>query len=724
LRVQAACFDGQHGRRDTQAADPRSLGFGKSPSFSFDPLDSLVEIHRALEVGQELLVPQCLAGLLSEGTGIMQAADLIEESLLHHGADARVDARVDFLGWPQEQHEQCVGAPIDIPLLLNLADGLAGGLKNLQRADHASAIVRMDACGSQCIGLLELRVEFGVFEFSQGISDGFVGGWALEEPVEEGFDVEVCAARDDRDAVSRTYVVDECCGLVEPVADGKWLVGVSDIYEVVGEALALQRCGCCGADVHAPVDLHGVCRDNLDGAFGIVGEELGQTDRERGLAPSGGPDDDGELLHAKSVDAGTWYGRTSMIVPQSTQEKSVSKRSIQDVEVAGLRVLMRVDFNVPIEDGVIQDDRRIRLALPSIKSVLERGGRLVLLSHRGRPGGIGFQEEFSLEVCAQKLGELLGAEVGFPSQDCLNNDAQDAVAALADGRCVLLENLRFHKGEKKNEQEFAQRLASYGDVYCNEAFGTSHRNHASMLGVPASMEGKPRVMGLLLEQEVRYLSEAMCQPEQPFVAVLGGAKVSDKISCIEYLIPKAAHILIGGAMSYTFMEAMDKGIGDSRVEAGQLSDARQLLEQATASSCELHLPKDHICSREFSDSTGGAEVFVDEIPDGWMGLDIGPKTQGLYEGILHEAKTIVWNGPMGVFEWPAFKVGTQQMAKAMAAATTNRGATTIIGGGDTASAAERFGVADAVSHVSTGGGASLAMLSGKPFETIEILDDR
>ncbi|MHC4975744.1 MAG: phosphoglycerate kinase [Planctomycetota bacterium] len=401
----------------------------------------------------------------------------------------------------------------------------------------------------------------------------------------------------------------------------------------------------------------------------------------------------------------------------------MAKLSITDVDVASKRVLMRVDFNVPLDDGVIQDDRRIRLALPTIRTVLDRGGRLVLMSHLGRPGGIGYQSEFSLKVCAEKLSELLGQPVGFPSTDCLNNDARSAVESLEDSRCLLLENLRFHRAERKGDAEFGARLAEYGEIYCNEAFGTSHRGDASMLAVPRAMEGKPKAMGLLLAREVEYLSEALREPKQPFVAVLGGAKVSDKIPCIEFLIPRCAHILIGGAMAYTFLWAQDKGVGDSRVEEGRLSDARRLLEMADGSACQIHLPKDHVCSREFSDSTGGAEIFEEEIPKGWMGLDIGPQTQGAYDAVLREAGTIVWNGPMGVFEWNSFRVGTTQVARAMAEATSQRGAVTIVGGGDTASAAEKFGVADAVSHVSTGGGASLAMLSGEPFETIEALDD-
>jgi phosphoglycerate kinase len=400
----------------------------------------------------------------------------------------------------------------------------------------------------------------------------------------------------------------------------------------------------------------------------------------------------------------------------------VQIKTIDKVDVAGKTVLMRVDFNVPIRAGAIQDDRRIRLAIPSIKSVLDRGGRLVLMSHLGRPEGKGFEEDATLRPCAEKLSELLGAPVAFPSSDCIDDAAGAAVNALGNGEALLLEKLRFHKAEKKGDPAFAAKLAAHADIYCNEAFGTSHRNDASMHAVPLAMEGKPRVAGLLLDKELRFLHESLREPARPYVALLGGAKVSDKIPAIEHLIPRTDHILIGGAMAYTFLAALGKKVGKSRVESDRIKDAKRILELAAHSACDLHLPQDHVCSTEFSMAAGEVRVFDDSIPDAFMGLDIGPKTISEYTRVLADAMTIVWNGPMGVFEWAPFAIGTRQVAAAMAEATAKRNALTVVGGGDSASAAEKFGLADRVSHVSTGGGASIELLSGKAFETLAVLD--
>lgn len=387
---------------------------------------------------------------------------------------------------------------------------------------------------------------------------------------------------------------------------------------------------------------------------------------------------------------------------------------------------MRVDFNVPIKDGAITDDRRIREALPSIRSVLERKGRLVLCSHLGRPDGTGYQPEFSLAPCAERLTELLGSAcrggVKFPSHDCVDGAATAAVNLLADGECLLLENLRFHKAEKKGDEAFAKALASYADVYCNNAFGTCHRPDASMVAVPRQMQGKPRVCGSLVEKEIRYLSDALEKPARPFVVILGGAKVSDKLPAIEHLLPKADHILVGGAMAYTFLKVQGTSVGSSRVEEDRLEDARRIVALAADSGCTLHLPVDHLASTHFSEHEGEHKTFDGAIESGFMGLDIGPKTRDKYATVIGSAKTIVWNGPMGVFEWSAFSVGTKQVAKAIADATAN-GATSIVGGGDSAAAAEQFGIADKLSHVSTGGGASLEMLSGNRFESVDLLDD-
>ncbi len=397
------------------------------------------------------------------------------------------------------------------------------------------------------------------------------------------------------------------------------------------------------------------------------------------------------------------------------------KKTIQSVDVSGKRVLIRVDFNVPIENGVIGDDRRIRSAIPTIKSVIDRGGRAILVSHLGRPEGTGYQAEDSLAPCAKRLGDLLGKPVSFPSQDCTDAQAAAAVAALKNGEVTLLENLRFHKGEKKGDAAFAAKLAAYADVYVNDAFGTCHRPDASMVAVPKAVKG-PKVSGFLVEKEIKFLSDALKSPAKPFVVVLGGAKVSDKMAAIEHLLPKASAVLVGGAMAYTFLAALGKKVGSSRVETDRLGDAKRTIELAAHLKAELHLPSDHVCSTQFSESAGQIEVFEDTIMDGFMGLDIGPKTQAKYAQILRKAKTVVWNGPMGVFEWAPFLVGTQQVAKAIADATTT-GATTIVGGGDSAAAIEKFNLANKVSHVSTGGGASLEMLEGKAFESVAVLDE-
>jgi phosphoglycerate kinase len=397
------------------------------------------------------------------------------------------------------------------------------------------------------------------------------------------------------------------------------------------------------------------------------------------------------------------------------------KKTIDQTDVAGKRVLMRVDFNVPMSGGAIDDDRRIRLAAPSIRSVLERGGRLVLMSHFGRPKGRGYEAEQSLKPCAERLASILGSPVGFPSTDCVDNASAKAVSALADGECLLLENLRFHAAEKEGDESFARKLAAYADIYCNEAFGASHRNDASMLAVPRLLDGRPRVAGLLLQKELDFLAERLSAPETPYVAVLGGAKVSDKIPCIEHLVPKTDHILIGGAMAYTFLAALDREVGESRVEHERIKDATRIIELAARERCQLHLPTDHVCSTEFSGTAGDAKVCHGAIDAGYMGLDIGPETQSRFAGLISDAKTVVWNGPMGVFEWEAFSIGTRAVAEAMADAT-GAGALTVVGGGDSAAAAEKFGVASHMSHVSTGGGASLELLAGKRFATVDLLD--
>ncbi|MCH8822935.1 MAG: phosphoglycerate kinase [Planctomycetes bacterium] len=398
------------------------------------------------------------------------------------------------------------------------------------------------------------------------------------------------------------------------------------------------------------------------------------------------------------------------------------KKTIEHVEVASSTVLMRVDFNVPLDDaGQITDDLRIRMALPSIKSVIDRGGRLILISHLGRPEGKGVEPSLSLKPIADRLGQLLdGAKVRFVPDDCVGSQATEAVAALSDGQVLVLENLRFDAGEKKGDKEFAAKLAALAHIYCNDAFGTAHRNDASMVAVPQAMSGKPRVAGLLMDKELSFLSETLRSPKKPFVAVLGGAKVSDKLGVLHNLMGKVDTILMGGAMSYTLLKALGFDMGSSMVQLGMLKQAQQIIDEAAASPTDLILPNDHVCGKQISRMTP-MKICKDSIESGWMGLDIGPETVSQFVEEIRKAKTILWNGPMGVFETKPFDVGTKQIAEAIAQATDS-GAVSIIGGGETAAAVDEFGLAERFSHISTGGGASLQMLEGKEFASVNLLE--
>lgn len=392
------------------------------------------------------------------------------------------------------------------------------------------------------------------------------------------------------------------------------------------------------------------------------------------------------------------------------------KKSIDQVDVTAKKVLMRVDFNVPLDDHQqITDDRRIEMALPSIRSVIDRGGKLILMSHLGRPSGTGDDSKFSLRPVANRLGELLGSDVHFAT-DTVGDDARAKVADLEDGHVLVLENLRFDKGEKKGDKAFAEKLAAFADVYCNDAFGTCHREDASMVAVPQAMGDCPRVVGFLVSKEIKYLSEAISNPKRPFVAILGGAKVSDKIQVIRNLLDKCDHVLIGGAMAYTFSLAQGGQVGGSLVEPDKVDLAKELIELGGDT---LRLPIDTHCGDAFSADCNKQIVQAGEIPDGFQGLDIGPKTSQQYSTIVRGAGTVVWNGPMGVFEMPPFDAGTRSVAQAIASSD----ATSIIGGGDSAAAIQQLGFADRVSHVSTGGGASLAMLEGRTFAAVELLDE-
>lgn len=397
----------------------------------------------------------------------------------------------------------------------------------------------------------------------------------------------------------------------------------------------------------------------------------------------------------------------------------MEKLTLKDLDLKGKTVVMRVDFNVPLKDGVIGDDNRIRQALPSIKHVVEGGAKLVLLSHLGRPKGEP-NMEFSLKPVAEHLQSLVSGKVFF-GEDCIGEKAKAAVDQASHGDIVLLENVRFHKEETKNDPEFSKKLAAHGDIFVNDAFGSSHRAHSSVAGITDHLQ--PAAAGYLLTKEIEYLQNSVENPKRPFVAVLGGAKVSDKIGVIENLITKVDTIIIGGGMTYTFYKAKGLPIGKSMLEEDKVKLAGELMEKARANNVEIMLPVDSIVGKEFKEDTETRVVPEDGIEDGWMALDIGPKSAEIFGDEVKKAKTVIWNGPMGVFEMEAFAKGTFAVAGAMSSATED-GAITIIGGGDSASAIKKAGLEEKVSHVSTGGGASLEYLEGIVLPGISSLTDK
>jgi phosphoglycerate kinase len=393
----------------------------------------------------------------------------------------------------------------------------------------------------------------------------------------------------------------------------------------------------------------------------------------------------------------------------------MAKKTIASVDVNNKKVFIRVDFNVPLDDsGNITDDRRIVMALPTIKSVLERGGSVILASHLGRPKDAP-DAKYSLKSAAVRLSELLGKPVEFAT-DTVGADAKSKVAALKQGGVLLLENLRFQAAEKKGDETFAKELADFADVYVNDAFGTCHRTDASMYAVPLAMGSKPKVCGFLVEKEIKYLSDVLASPQRPFIAIIGGKKVSDKINVIENLLKITDKVLIGGAMAYTFSLAKGEKVGNSLTEPDKVELAKELLAKG---GDKLVLPVDTHCGDAFSSDCKKKVVKAGEIPDGFEGLDIGPETAKEYADIVKGAKTVVWNGPMGVSEIPPFDAGTKAVAQAIADSKS----VSIIGGGDSAAAIQQLGFADKVSHVSTGGGASLEMLEGKKFAAVDVLDN-
>lgn len=395
----------------------------------------------------------------------------------------------------------------------------------------------------------------------------------------------------------------------------------------------------------------------------------------------------------------------------------MNKKTIENIDVKGKRVLVRVDFNVPFdEDGNITNDNRIKAALPTIKYLVDNNAKVVLMSHLGRPKGQGYEEAFSLAPVAKRLQELIGIDVTM-AKDVIGDSAKTAVANIKEGEIVLLENVRFHSEEKANDPDFARALAEFGDIYVNDAFGTAHRAHASTAGVA---EHLPAVAGYLIGKELDIMGSALEAPEKPFVAVLGGAKVSDKIGVIENLIDKVDTLIIGGAMAYTFFKAKGYEVGNSLLEADKVDLAGQLMKKAEAKGVKFLLPIDTVVAREFKADAEHKVVDSDAMPADWEGLDIGPKTRELFGKEIENAKTVVWNGPMGVFEMPAFAEGTKAIAESMSRCN----GITIIGGGDSAAAVEQLGFADKMTHISTGGGASLEFLEGKELPGVAALNDK
>ena len=394
----------------------------------------------------------------------------------------------------------------------------------------------------------------------------------------------------------------------------------------------------------------------------------------------------------------------------------MNKKTVRDIDVEGKKVLVRCDFNVPQkEDGTITDNRRIVSALDTIKYLIEHNAKVILCSHLGRPKGE-FKKEFSLAPVAEELSKLLGKEVKL-AKDVIGPSAKELTDNMKEGDVVLLENVRFHREETDNDPEFAKKLASFADIYVNDAFGTAHRAHASTAGVAAYL---PAVSGFLIEKEINFMGDALENPKRPFMAILGGKKVSDKIGVIEALLEKVDTLLIGGAMAYTFFKSMGYSVGDSICELDKLDLAQDKMKKAKEKGVKLMLPVDTKVGKEFKPDTESKVVKYTEIPDGWEGFDIGPETIKMYVEELKSAKTVVWNGPLGLSEFEQFAAGTDTIAEALA----NSDAITIIGGGDSAAAIERMGLSDKFSHISTGGGASLEFLEGKKLPGIECLLDK
>lgn len=396
---------------------------------------------------------------------------------------------------------------------------------------------------------------------------------------------------------------------------------------------------------------------------------------------------------------------------------ALNKKSVEDLDVKGKRVLVRCDFNVPLKDGEITNDKRIVAALPTIKYLMEQGAKVILCSHLGRPKGE-YKPEFSLAPVAKCLSEYLGVDVPLAEdENVVGDNAKKMAADLQDGQVMLLENVRYRAEETKNEENFSKELASLADLFVNDAFGTAHRAHCSTTGVASYL---PAACGYLIQKEIQFMGGALADPKRPLVAILGGAKVSDKIGVISNLIDKCDTIIIGGGMAYTFMKYMGHNIGTSLLEADWVDKAGEMMQTAKDKGVKFLIPVDNRCGKEYKEDTEVLVCKSDDIPDGWMGLDIGPKTEKLFADAIDGAGTVIWNGPMGVSEWDNFASGTIAVAKAIA----DSGAISIIGGGDSVAAVTKLGFADKMSHISTGGGASLEFLEGKELPGIAALQDK
>ena len=396
---------------------------------------------------------------------------------------------------------------------------------------------------------------------------------------------------------------------------------------------------------------------------------------------------------------------------------ALNKKTIEDIDVKGKKVLARCDFNVPLKDGEITNDKRIVAALPTIKYLMEHGAKVILCSHLGRPKGE-YKPEFSLAPVAKRLSEYLGVEVKLAEDaEVVGPNAKAMAVELKDGEVMLLENVRYRAEETKNEENFSKELASLADIFVNDAFGTAHRAHCSTTGVASYL---PAVCGYLIQKEIKFMGGALANPKRPLVAILGGAKVSDKIGVIENLIDKCDTIIIGGGMAYTFMKYLGHNIGTSLLEADWVEKAGEMMKKAEDKGVKFLIPVDNKVGKEYDENTEAKVVSSDDIPDGWMGLDIGPKTQEVFADAIKGAGTVIWNGPMGVSEWDNFAAGTISVAKAVA----DSGAISIIGGGDSVAAVTKLGFADKMSHISTGGGASLEFLEGKDLPGICALQDK